>query len=94
MFGYTLIVGNTSKRGKIYAEVFATNFGWNIAFPMKSNYEDHETLSLMFQRCGLLTRMIFDGSKYQAEVDFVRKCTEAVCYLKQTDPYYSFQNSA
>ena len=48
MFGYTLIVGTTSKRGGKHAEVFATNFGCTCVFTMKNNSEAHESLSLLF----------------------------------------------
>ena len=41
VFGDTLIAGTISKRGNKYAEVFATNFGWTHAFPMKRKHEDH-----------------------------------------------------
>ena len=60
MFGYTLIVCTISKlRGK-YAELFVTNFGCTHAFPMKRKSEDHEDLSLMFQRYGVPPQMIVD----------------------------------
>ena len=42
MFRDTLTAGTTSKRGKKYAEVFATNFGFKRAFPMKRKSEYHE----------------------------------------------------
>ena len=42
MFRDTLTAGTTSKRGKKYAEVFATNFGLTRTFPMKSKSESHE----------------------------------------------------
>ena len=38
--------------------------------------------------------MIVDGSKEQMGGDFARKCKESGCYLKQTKPYYAWQNAA
>ena len=63
VFGDTLIAVTTSKRGKKFAEVFATNFGWMRAFTMKRNSEAHEALSVMFQRDGVPPQMIVDSSK-------------------------------
>ena len=94
MFRDTLTAGTTSKRGKKYAEVFATNFGLTRTFPMKSKSESHEDFQLMFQRDGLTPQMIVDGSKEQVGGDFARKCKEAGCYLKQTEPCSPCHNSA
>ena len=44
---------------------------------MKSKYESREYFPLLFQRYGVLPRMIVDGSKGQVEHDFARKCKEA-----------------
>lgn len=38
--------------------------------------------------------MIVNSLKDQAEGDFAHKCKEAGCYLKQTELYYSWKNSA
>ena len=48
----------------------------------------------MFQRDGLTPQMIVDGSKEQVGGDFARKCKEAGCYLKQTEPCSPCHNSA
>ena len=93
-FGDTLTTGTTSKRGKKYAEVFATTSGWTRAFPMKSKIEFYEKLSLMFQRDGVPPQTIVDVSKEQMEGDFAHKIKEAGCYLKQSELYYPWHNSA
>ena len=92
-FGGTLIVDTTLNRGNKYAEFFETDFVWTRAFPMKNNSEAHESLSLIFQIDGVSPWMIYDRSKYQADVDFVCNCKEYGCYLKQTEPYSPWQNS-
>ena len=69
MFGYSLIAGATSKIGKNYAELFATDFLCTHAFPMKKKVEAHEALSIMFQRDGVPPQMIVDGSKEQMRGD-------------------------
>ena len=74
VFGDTLVVGTTSKRGNKYAELFTTKFGWTRAFTTERKSKAHEALSLMFQRDGVPPQMIVDGSKEQVEGDFARKC--------------------
>ena len=61
---------------------------------MKNNSESHEDFSLMFQRDGVPPRMIVDGFKEQVVGDFARRFKECGCYLKQTEPYSPWQNSA
>jgi hypothetical protein len=63
-----------------YAQVFATRFGWIRVF---------QALSLLFQREDGVppTSMVMDGSsKEQLHGDFCRKCCEANCHVKQTEP--------
>ena len=62
-------------------------------FLMKDKIESHESLLLMFQRGGVPTRVIADGSKEHVGGTFAPKCKEYGCYLKQTEPYYIWQNS-
>ena len=52
-------------------------------FPMKNKSGD-----------GVLPQIIVDGSKDQVEVDFACKCKEYGGYLKQTELYFLWQNSA
>jgi hypothetical protein len=76
----------TSKRGNKYAQIFATRFGWYRAFPMKAKSEAHEAASLLFTRDGVPNVMVMDGAKEQTLGDFRRKCREASCHIKQTEP--------
>ena len=94
VFGDTLIAGTKSRRGKSYAEVFTTSFGWMRAFPMQKKSKVHEALSLLFQRDGVPPTCIVDGSKEQVQGDFLRKLKEASCQFKQTEPYSPWQNAA
>ena len=94
VFGDTLFAGTVSKRGNNCAEIFVTSFGWTRVFPMKTKGDAHEALSLLFQRDGVPPVCIVDGSKEQVEGDFRRKCKEASCQLKQTEPYSPWQNAA
>ena len=94
MFADTLISGTVSKRGNKYAEIFATDFGWARAYPMKRKGEAHEALSLLFQRTGVPDNLIVDGSKDQVQGDFKKTCSGAGCRLKQTEPYSPWQNAA
>ena len=61
---------------------------------MKRKSEDHEDLSLMFQRYGVPPQMIVDVSKDHVEGDFTRKCKEVGCHLKQTEPYSPWKNAS
>jgi hypothetical protein len=54
----------------------------------------HEALSLLFQRDGVPSTMVMDGSKEQLQGEFRRKCREANCHVKQTEPYSPWQNAA
>ena len=94
VFGDTLVVGTTSKRGNKYAELFTTNFGWTRAFTMERKSKAHEALSLIFQRDGVLPWMIVDGLKEKVEGDCSCKCKESGCYLEQTESYSLWQNTA
>ena len=61
---------------------------------MKRKGEVHEALSLFFQRTGVPDRLVVDGSTEQVQGPFKRKCLEAGCHLKQTEPYSPWQNAA
>ena len=67
LFADTLISGTTSRRGNKYAQVFATSFGWTRVYPMSQKGLAHEGLSLLFQRDGVPSAYIVDGSKERFE---------------------------
>lgn len=97
IYGDTVMVNAkkyTSARGNVYAQVFATDFGWSRAYGMAKKSEAHEALSLLFHRHGVPDQMIVDGAKELRKGEFGRKCKEAFCYLKGTEPYSPWQNAA
>ena len=97
LYGDTVFVNAKkykSVRGNVCAQVFATDFGWSRAYGMASKSEAHEALSLLFQRHGVPNVMIVDGAKELRSADFGRKCKEAGCYLRGTEPYSPWQNAA
>jgi hypothetical protein len=63
VFGNTMFAGTESKNGNKCCQVFATNFGWAWAHPLKQKGEAHEALSLMFKQDSVPAEMILDGSK-------------------------------
>ena len=84
----------TSKRGNKYAQIFATRFGWYRAFPLKAKSEAHEAVSILFARDGVPNVMVMDGAREQTLGDFKKKCREASCHIKQTEPYSPWMNAA
>jgi hypothetical protein len=61
---------------------------------MKLKSDAHDSLSLLCQRDGAPGKMIMDGSKEQTLVRFKKKCQDADCCIKQTEPYSPWQNAA
>jgi hypothetical protein len=84
----------TSKRGNKYAQIFATRFGWYRALPLKAKSEAHEAVSTLFARDGVPNVMVMDGAKEQTLGDFRRKCREASCHIRQTEPHSPWMNMA
>ena len=74
--------------------VFATNFGWSCSFTMKVKSEAHEALSLLFQQDGVPPAIIWENAKDMILGEFKRKCTEAPCHLRQTEPFTPWSNAA
>ena len=81
-------------RQNLYAQVFATRFGWTRVFPMKKKSDAHEALSLLAQRDGVPPVMVMDGSKEQTMGKFRKKCREFGTHVKQTEPHSPWQNAA
>jgi hypothetical protein len=61
VFGNTMFSGTESKNGNKCCQVFATNFGWARAHPLKQKGETHEALLLMFKQDGIPPEMILDS---------------------------------
>jgi hypothetical protein len=74
------------------AQIFCTDFGFVIAFPLKKEKEAHEALSLLFHRDGVPNVMFMDGAKAQVEGEFRRKLRDAGCHIKQTGPHTQSSN--
>ena len=83
-----------SARGYTMAQIFATDFGWSRSFPMSSKSQAHDALSLLFAREGVPPKIIVDNAKEMKLGEFARKCKEARCYLRGTEPYSPWSNSA
>ena len=94
MFTDTAQSGTTSKRGNKYAQIFSMPYGWVRAFPMPKKSCAHEALSTLFKRDGVPTTMVMDGSKEQTLGDFKKKCRQAGCHIRETEPYSPWSNSA
>ena len=94
MFTDTMFAGTKSKRGNKCAQIFATDFGWGRAYPMTSKGLAHESLSVLFAREGVPPVMMMDNAKEQTQGDFRRKCREADCHIKATEPHSPWMNAA
>ena len=73
-----------SHQGELYSQVYMTGFHWCREHPMK--LMTHDSLSLLFQRDGVPPKMIMDSSKEQTLGRFKKKCQDADCQIKQTEP--------
>lgn len=83
-----------SRRGNKYAQIYCTPSGWTRAFPMKKKSEAHETLSLLHARDGVPNVMIMDGAPEQTMGEFRRKCRQADCHVRTTEPHTPWSNAA
>jgi hypothetical protein len=81
-------------RGDLYTQVYAAGFHWLRVHPMKKKCDAHELLSLVIQLDGVPPKIIMDGSKEQTMGRFCKKCQNADCCIKQTEPYSPWQNAA
>ena len=94
IYADTLVSKHKSKRGNLYAQVFATKFGWCRVFPMQRKSDAHHALSLLFARDGVPPRLIVDGSKEQMQGAFRRKARQADCQLRAVEPHSPWSNAA
>jgi hypothetical protein len=86
VFGDTIFAGIESKNGIKCCQVFATNFGWASAHPLKQKGEAHEVLLLMFKHDGIPPKMILDSLKEQVEGVFRHKLKMVNCHKHLTEP--------
>ena len=94
VYSDTLISKVKSKRGNLYAQVFATKFGWCRVFPMRLKSEAHHALSLLFARDGVPPTIVVDGSKEQTQGKFRHKARQADCHLWAVEPHSPWSNAA
>jgi hypothetical protein len=73
LFSDVLFAGSVSQQGNKMVQAYTTSFGWARAHPMKRKGEEHETLSLVFQRIDVPPIMDTDDSKEQTKADFICK---------------------
>jgi hypothetical protein len=81
-----------SRQQNKAAQIFCTDFGFVITFPMKLESKAHEALSLLFIRDGDPNMMVMDGSKAQTEDEFRRKLRDAGSYIKKTEAHTQSSN--
>jgi hypothetical protein len=94
VFGNTIFAGTESKNGNKCCQVFATNFGWARAYPLKQKGEAHEALLLMFKPDGIPPKMFLDSSKERVEGVFRRKLKEVNYHMRVTEPYSLWPEAA
>jgi hypothetical protein len=94
VFDNTMFSGTKSKNSNTCCQVFATNFGWARARPLKQKVEAHEALLLLFKHDGVLPKMILEGSKEQVKEVFKPKLKEVNCHMRATKPYFPWQQAA
>ena len=89
-----MIANTVSRRDNKCAQVYATDFGWAMAFPMASRSKAHETLLLLFVRYGVTPTCICNNAKEMIECKFHQKLKEDACHLKQLESYTPWSNAA
>ena len=94
IYADTLVSKHKSKCGNLYAQVFATKFGWCRVFLMQRKSDAHHALSLLFTRDGVPLRLIVDGSKEQMQGEFRQKARQADCQLRAVEPHSPWSNAA
>jgi hypothetical protein len=84
----------TSMQGNKHAQIFATRFGWHWASPIKAKLEAQEGVSTIFAQDAAPNVMVMDGAREQTLGNFRKKCREASCHIKQTEPHHLRMNAA
>jgi hypothetical protein len=92
MYTDTMFSTIISRQDNKVSQIFCTDFGFVIAFPMKKEKEAHKALSLLFHRDGVPSVMVMDGAKAQVEGEFRRELRDAGCHIKQTEPHTQSSN--
>ncbi len=74
-------------------QIFVTDFGWSRSYPISRKGKAHEVLGLLFALEGVPQKMIVDNAKEMKLGEFARKCKEAHCYVRSTEPYSPWSNT-
>ena len=82
VFSDMLFTHTVSRRSNRCAQVYATDFGYAVAFPMASRSEAHETLSLLFAREGVPSPYFWHKVKEMIKGKFYQKIKDTAFYLK------------
>ena len=93
LFTDTLEAGIILHRGNRYAQVYAQRNTWCKAYPMAKS-DAHKTLSLLFAQEGVPSTLVMDGAREQVMGEFRCRGSQADWYMKQTEPYFPWQNAA
>jgi hypothetical protein len=94
VFGDMMLAGTESKNDNKCCQVFATNFGWARAHPLKQKGEANEALLLIFKHDGVPPKMILDDSNEQVNGVYRCKLKEVNCHMRVTEPYSPWQLAA
>ena len=85
MFTDTFLAGTASQRGRNFAQVFATSYGWSCTISMTKKSEAPFALDRLFRHEGFPPEFIMDGSKEQNLGEFACKLRDAGCHKKQIE---------
>jgi hypothetical protein len=87
LFTDTIFSKTKSRQQNTAAHIFFTQSGWTRAYPLKLEADAHEALALLAQRDGVPEVLVMDGSKAQAQGEFLKKCREFDIRVKRLEAY-------
>jgi hypothetical protein len=90
----TMFASATSRRGNTCAQIYVNNLEWCRAYPLRTKGDAHTSLDLLFPEEGVPNTMISDDAPELHAGEFRRKCRQAGCYCKETEPYSPWSNRA
>jgi hypothetical protein len=76
------------------AQIYCTDFGWSVAYPMRSKGEAHLTLDLLHNQYGAFRVMIPDNAKELTAGSFRDKLRRAGTMISPIEAYTPNQNKA
>jgi hypothetical protein len=90
----TMFASATSRRGNTCAQIYINDLEWCRAYPLRTKGDAHLSLDLLFPEEGVPNTMISDDAPELHAGEFRRKCRQAGCYCKETEPYLPWSNRA